>query len=73
VRSMTFKRKIIAGFGTALAILILVGVVSFRTMVQNGEDKVWVTHTYIVLEKLDAVLTNLIDAETGQRGLGGGS
>jgi signal transduction histidine kinase len=65
---MTFKSKIIAGFGAALAILILVGVVSFRTMVQNGEDRAWVTHTYLVLQKLDAVLANTVDVETGQRG-----
>jgi signal transduction histidine kinase len=65
---MTFKSKIIAGFGTALVILIGVGVLSFRSMVQSGEDGEWVTHTHIVLEKLDAILTNLIDAETGQRG-----
>jgi signal transduction histidine kinase len=68
VHWMTFKNKIIAGFGTALAILIFVGVLSFRSMVQNGEDRVWVTHTHLVMEKLDAVLIDLIDAETGQRG-----
>jgi CHASE3 domain sensor protein len=65
---MTFKSKIIAGFGIALVILILVGALSFRGMVRNGEDRVWVTHTYLVLEKLDGVLANLVDAETGQRG-----
>jgi signal transduction histidine kinase len=65
---MTFKNKIVAGFGTALVILILVGVVSFWTMAQNSEDRVWVNHTHLVLEKLDAVLANLLDAETGQRG-----
>ena len=65
---MTFKNKIVAGFGTALVILILVGVVSFRTMAQNSEDRVWVNHTHLVLEKLDAVLANLLDAETGHRG-----
>jgi signal transduction histidine kinase len=65
---MTFKSKITAGFGTALVIVIGVGILSFRTMVQNGEDRVWVTHTYVVLVKLDAVLANLLDAETGQRG-----
>jgi signal transduction histidine kinase len=68
VRPMTFKRKIIAGFGTALAILIGVGVLSFQTMLQNGEDRTWVTHTYLVLQKLDAVLANSVDVETGQRG-----
>jgi signal transduction histidine kinase len=68
VYSMTFKNKIIMGFGAALAILILVSVVSFTSLTQNGKDRASVTHTHIVLEKLDAVLTNLIDAETGQRG-----
>jgi hypothetical protein len=42
---MTFKNKVIAGFGAALAILIFVGIGSFRTMKRNGEDvamgKVW--------------------------------
>jgi signal transduction histidine kinase len=65
---MTFKNKIIMGFGAALAVLILVSVVSFMSLSQNGNDGAWVTHTYVVLEKLDAVLTNSIDAETGQRG-----
>ncbi len=65
---MTFKTKVAAGFGIGLAILILVGVVSFKAMVQNSEDRVWVTHTYLVLEKLDAALANIVDAETGERG-----
>jgi methyl-accepting chemotaxis protein len=65
---MTFKNKIIIGFGAALAILILVSVVSFTSLFQNGRDRALVTHTYLVLGKLDAVLANLIDAETGQRG-----
>ena len=65
---MTFKNKVIAGFGTALAILILVGVLSYRSMVQGDEDRQWVTHTHLVKEKLDAVLTNMLDVETGARG-----
>src|SRR5260221_14731643 len=68
VHSMTFKNKITMGFGAALTILILVGVVSFMSLSQNGNDRAWVTHTYVVLETLEAVLTNLTDAETGQRG-----
>src|ERR1700688_1471373 len=65
---MTFKNKVAAGFGTALAILILVGVLSYRSMVQSDEDRQWVTHTHLVKEKLDAVLTNMLDVETGARG-----
>ncbi len=65
---MTFKNKISAGFGAALATLIFVGVLSYRSMVQNDADLQWVTHTHIVKEKLDAVLDNLLDIETGERG-----
>ena len=65
---MSFKLKVIAGFGTGLAILILIGVLSFRSLKRNAEDRIWVTHTHLALEKLDAVLADLLDAETGQRG-----
>ncbi len=65
---MNFKNKVIAGFGTALAILILVGVLSYRSMVQSDVDRQWVTHTHQVLENLDAVITDLLDIETGARG-----
>jgi signal transduction histidine kinase len=65
---MTFKSKVIAGFGTALAILILIGMLSYRSMLQNDEDRQWVTHTHRVLEQVDAVETDLLNAETGERG-----
>ncbi len=65
---MTFKNKISAGFGTALAILIFVGVLSYRSMVQSDEDRQWVTHTHQVLEQVDAVESGMLSAETGERG-----
>ncbi len=70
---MTFGKKIAAGFGTALAILILVGSFAYRSMVKSDEDRVWVMHTRQVLEKLEAVLADLLNVETGARGyaLGG--
>ena len=64
---MKFKNKVLAGFGTALLILILVGVLSYRNMLQSDEDRQRVTHTHQVLEKLDAVLTSMLDIETGAR------
>jgi signal transduction histidine kinase len=65
---MTFKNKVILGFGTALVILVLVGVHSYRSLVQTDADRKWVNHTHQVIEKLDAVLNNLLDIETGTRG-----
>lgn len=65
---MTFKSKVIAGFGIALAILIFTGVLSYRSMVRYDGDRQWVTHTHRVLEQVDAVVADLLNAETGERG-----
>ena len=65
---MTFKTRLIAGFGTALTLLICVGVLSYWSVVQNATERQWVNHTHLVLEKLDSLSANLIDAETGERG-----
>ena len=65
---MQFKSKLAAVFGTALMILLWIGVLSYRRIVQAEEDQRWVTHTHHVIENLDAVLTDVLDAETGERG-----
>jgi signal transduction histidine kinase len=65
---MTFKNKVIAGFGTALAILLFVAFLSYRSVVQSNDDRLWVTHTHQVLETFDAVLANVLDVESGVRG-----
>jgi signal transduction histidine kinase len=65
---MKFSSKIIAGFGTALAILLCVGILSYSSLIRDDEDRAWVLHTHTVLSTLDGVLQDLIDAETGERG-----
>lgn len=65
---MTFKIRLIAGFGAALALLICVGILSYWSVIQNANERQWVNHTHLVLEKLDALSANMIDAETGERG-----
>ncbi|HWY20106.1 MAG TPA: CHASE3 domain-containing protein [Candidatus Acidoferrum sp.] len=63
---MTFSSK---AFATcALAILLSIGMLSYRSTVQDEEDRGWVTHTHLVLEKLQAVLIDVTEAETSQRG-----
>jgi signal transduction histidine kinase len=49
-------------------ILLGIGILSFRSTVRDEEDRAWVTHTHLVLEKLQAVLIDITEAETGQRG-----
>src|SRR6202521_370809 len=60
--------KIGAGFGLALVIFVIVGAVSYRSTVELIEASNWSKHTYQVLTQLEAVLSLLKDAETGQRG-----
>jgi signal transduction histidine kinase len=65
---MTFKSKVAAGFGFALAILLCVAFLSYRSVEQGNDDRRWVMHTHQVLEALDAVLANILDVESGVRG-----
>jgi methyl-accepting chemotaxis protein len=60
--------KIGTGFGLTLAIFVIVGVVSYRAVVQQTEDAYWVSHTHEVQDELTQLLSSLQDAETGQRG-----
>jgi hypothetical protein len=54
---MTYETKIITGFGTGP----FVGRdLSYLGVVQNDEDRGWLTHTHVVLEKLDLVLSDLL-------------
>ena len=64
---LTTRQKISAGFAAAVLILI-VGALSFRSTRRAMDAARWVAHTHQVLERLDALLTALVDVETGQRG-----
>lgn len=64
---MAFKSKLFAAFGTALAIFVCVGVLSYLKVRQDDEEKRWVDHTYLVLEKVASFQTDLTTAETNQR------
>lgn len=67
-RAWTFGKKIAFGFGLSVAMLLIVGVVAYRStdaLVENGHK---VTHSHEVLEDLAHVLSQMKDAETGQRG-----
>lgn len=56
------------GLGLALAILVLLGWLTYRDIAAARAAAQEVDHTYTVLQKLDEVFSALKDAETGQRG-----
>ncbi|KXS30550.1 MAG: Methyl-accepting chemotaxis sensory transducer, partial [Candidatus Gallionella acididurans] len=57
-----------AGYALALIILVILGVVSYRTTTGLIDAAQMRAHSYQVLENLERVLSTLEAAETGQRG-----
>jgi methyl-accepting chemotaxis protein len=64
----TVGRRLVAGFGLSALTLVLVAVVSYRNAYVFIENNGWVAHSYQVRLELADVLSELKDAETGQRG-----
>lgn len=64
---MTFRTKTIAGFGIALAILLSVAFLSYRSIVRTDEDRLWVTHTDVVLVNINELLTNASTVDSSTR------
>lgn len=64
----TIGTKIGSGFALALAALVVIGWVSYRSTTGMIETAGQVDHSHQVLENLDLLLSTLKDAETGQRG-----
>ncbi|HEY9665925.1 MAG TPA: CHASE3 domain-containing protein, partial [Coleofasciculaceae cyanobacterium] len=63
-----FFRGIAGGFGVASAILIIIGVVSHQSATRLIETNSRVAQTQERLNKLEELLSQMKDAETGQRG-----
>lgn len=64
--TMTSSSKAIAA--CALLIVVCIGALSFWSEVRNEEDREWVTHTLLVVEKLQAIRIDITQSETAQRG-----
>lgn len=64
----SLTRQITAGIGMVVALLIFNAATSYRNTLKLVENERWVGHTHQVLTELEATLSTLKDAETGQRG-----
>jgi methyl-accepting chemotaxis protein len=60
--------KIASGFGLALAVLLVVGAVSYDSTTKLRSSADWVQHTHEVITSLNELLSATKDAETGERG-----
>jgi methyl-accepting chemotaxis protein len=68
IDNWTFGRKIAAGFALSLVLLIAIGTIAYVNINKLTAISEWVTHTHEVLEHIAGVVSQLKDAETGQRG-----
>ena len=64
----SFGTKVFVGYALALIILVILGLVSYRNTTELIESEQMKTHSYQVLQNLAIVLSDLKDAESGQRG-----
>jgi len=64
----TIGRKIAAGFAIAFLLLLGIGTVAYRNLNVLSSTSLKVAQTHDVLYQIDMLLSELKDAETGQRG-----
>jgi methyl-accepting chemotaxis protein len=64
----TVGRRLVAGFGLAALTLVVIAIFSYRNANRLIENDAWVAHTHQVRTELADLLSQLKDAETGQRG-----
>ena len=61
-------KRLVAGFGLSALVLVAISIVSYLNAGRLIENDTWVKHTYQVRTELGLLLSQLKDAETGQRG-----
>ena len=64
----TIGKKIGAGYAVAMALLVFIGIIAYNSIGKLVETIKWVTHTSVVLNNIGQLGSDLVDAETGQRG-----
>jgi PAS domain S-box-containing protein len=66
--SRQIELTIRAGFGVALALLVVIGIVSYASVTRLGENSARVAHTYQVISVIDEMVGDINEAEAAQRG-----
>lgn len=63
-----FQFKRWAGFAFAVLIILIVGFISYRTVINLQNSAKWVDHTHVVLEQLAIFSSDVKDVQRGARG-----
>jgi CHASE3 domain sensor protein len=64
----TFRQQVFAGFSVSVLLILLVGILSYRSITRLESDSSLVDHTQHVIRTSTDILQLMIDAETGMRG-----
>lgn len=68
MKNMSIRNKITISFTLVIVLFIMVSITALKNTKRLSDNYDWVNHTHEVLEKLEMVVGDLKDAETGQRG-----
>jgi CheY-like chemotaxis protein/signal transduction histidine kinase/CHASE3 domain sensor protein len=66
----SFRNQVLSGFVASIILVLLVGILSYKSINQLEDDTVWVYHTQKVIKTSTNLLQMLTDGETGMRGYG---
>jgi signal transduction histidine kinase len=66
-KPMSLWQRVVASSGVAVVVLII-GVITYSGIVRARDASAWVEHTHLTIDRTRATLSDLKDAETGQRG-----
>ena len=66
-KPMSRWQRVVASSGVAVVVLVI-GVITYSGIVRAREAGEWVEHTHQTIDRTRATLSDLKDAETGQRG-----
>ena len=64
----SFKRNLLILYGISFLLLIITAIASYSGIINLLKSQEEVTHTNLIISKLDNIISTLKDAETGQRG-----
>jgi PAS domain S-box-containing protein len=68
LKPLHIARRLQLGFGIPIVLLIVLSVMSYRSVASSTAGRAWLQHTQEVIQKLAVLLSTLHDVEGGYRG-----
>lgn len=68
MKKLSISIKIALSFGIVLMLLLVIGLISYQNINRLNNEAGMVTHEYKIINYINMILSDLKDAETGQRG-----